>query len=155
MSAAARAAGVARQYAYECRELKNKAGDELKRAQEFAAAWDDAIEESLDDLESEARRRAFAGLIRKKFTRSGEPIMDPDTDAQYFEYEYSDTLMQFLLRVHRYGDKNKVEITGANGGPLEVRDMEAVRAQRWAQVAPALAAALNTTNDEGQTTNDA
>lgn len=47
--------------------------------------------------------------------------MDPATGQQYFEYEYSDTLMQFLLRAHRYGDKSKVEITGKDGAPIAVR----------------------------------
>ncbi len=160
ISAAARSAGVTRQYVYDVRSYKNKdgaakQGDELKRAQEFAAAWDDAIQESLDELEAEARRRAFNGLLRKKFTRGGEAIIDPETGAQYAEYEYSDTLMQFLLKVHRYGDKHQHELTGKDGAPIEVRDIEAVRAQRWIQVAPALAAVLGQTTDDRTQTTDA
>lgn len=126
VSAAAVAANVTRQYVYEVRSLKNKdgtlkEGEALEAAQEFAAAWDDAIQTSLDALESAVRHRAANGLIRKKFTRTGEPIMDPATGAQYVEYEYSDSLAQFLLRVHRYGDKHQHEITGKGGAPIEVR----------------------------------
>lgn len=35
---------------------------------------------------------------------------------------------------------NKMELTGADGGPIQVADIESIRAKRWAQVAPALAA---------------
>lgn len=129
ISAAARSASVTRQYVYDVRSLKTKdgapkEGDELKRAQEFAAAWDDAIQESLDDLESEARRRARFGVTRLKFTRGGDPIYLPNTgdeQIQYSEQEYSDSLMQFLLRVHRYGDKHQHELTGKDGAPIAVR----------------------------------
>lgn len=160
VSAAARAVGVSRQYAYDVRDSKNKdgspkKGDALALARKFDAAWKDALEESLDELEAEARRRAFNGLLRKKFTRGGEAIIDPETGAQYAEYEYSDTLMQFLLKVHRYGDKHQHELTGKDGAPIEVRDIEAVRAQRWIQVAPALAAVLGQTTDDRTQTTDA
>lgn len=162
ISAAARSAGVTRQYVYDVRSLKNKdgaakEGDDLKRAQEFAAAWDDAIQESLDELETEAWRRAKVGVTRLKFTRGGEPIYLPDTGdkkIQYGEQEYSDALMQFLLRVHRYGDKHQHELTGKDGAPIEVQDMEAVRAKRWLQVAPALATVLTQSADDSQQTTD-
>lgn len=147
VSAAARTARVNRQYVYAARALneadgKPKVGAARLDAQTFAAAWDDALAEALDELEAEARRRAHEGLVRKKFTRSGAPIMDPATGAQYIEREYSDALMMFLLRAHRYGERHAVEVTGKNGGPVEIEDMEALRAKRWQQVAPALAAVL-------------
>lgn len=47
-----------------------------------------------------------------------------------------------------YGAVTKAELTGRDGAPIEVRDMEAVRALRWKQVAPALAAAAAETGDE-------
>lgn len=64
VSAAARAAGIARSAAYAW-----KADDD-----DFAAEWDDAIEESVDGLESEAWKRAL------------------DT---------SDRMMEILLKAHR------------------------------------------------------
>src|SRR5436305_6679036 len=50
---AARTAGVSRRAAYDRRE----------RDPEFAQAWDDAIEESVEQLEAEAVRRAKAAPI--------------------------------------------------------------------------------------------
>lgn len=58
----------------------------------FAEQWDDAVEQALDDLEDAAWERAKAG---------------------------SDPLMIFLLKVRRgYSDKQRIEMTGANGKPL-------------------------------------
>src|SRR4051812_36233108 len=51
VSAAASAAGMGRQTAYDLR----------KRDPEFAVAWEDAIESETDLLEDEARRRALEG----------------------------------------------------------------------------------------------
>ena len=93
----------------------------------FAAAAAAALEDSTDDLELEARRRAQDGLMRVKF-HQGMPIMVPVLDADgrpvmtaqlgadgqpdlslpprpllepYAEHEYSDTLLIFLLKAHR------------------------------------------------------
>jgi|GEM_PF-6763380 len=142
VSAAARKARVTRQSAYAARVTEGKDGDALTAAQQFAAAWDDAIQEALDSLEAEAWRRSRDGLVRKKFTRGGDAIIDPATGKQYVEREYSDPLMQFLLRVHRYGEKKQVEVTGKGGEPIQVEDIETVRARRWAQVLPGLAQVL-------------
>lgn len=142
VSAAARKAHVTRQYVYEVRATEGKKDEALTAAKQFAAAWDDAIEEALDTLEAEARRRALNGLPRKKFTGKGEAVIDPATGKQYVEHEYSDALMQFLLRVRRYGEKKHVEVTGKDGAPIQVEDIEQVRARRWAQVSPALARVL-------------
>lgn len=75
---AAEAAGVERPVVYRARE----------RDEAFAAAWDAAIEQSVDALEEEARKRALGG---------------------------SDTLLIFLLkgaRPDRYRDNYKVEHSG-------------------------------------------
>jgi hypothetical protein len=96
---------------------------------EFAAAWDDAYETFVDELEEEAHRRAFQGVARYRFTPAGQPILDPvecrcqhpvklheryegrcsvdgcDCEAfhgvPYFELIYSDPLLQTLLKGHR------------------------------------------------------
>lgn len=59
---------------------------------DFAAAWESAIEESVDILEIEARRRALKG-IDKPVYQSGKKVGDIK--------EYSDTLMIFLLKGNR------------------------------------------------------
>lgn len=59
-----------------------------------------AVEEAADNLEAEARRRAVKGLIRYKFFK-GEPILHPETKEPYYEIEYSDTLLIFLLKAMR------------------------------------------------------
>jgi len=67
---------------------------------EFAEAWDEATEAGVERLEDEAYRRALVG---------------------------SDTLMIFLLKAKRpkvYADKQRLEHTGPNGGPLQVQAIE-------------------------------
>jgi len=79
---------------------------------EFAKAWNEALDEALDALELEARRRAHDGLIKKKF-HEGAAIIDPATGEQYYEREYSDTLMIFLLkggRPEKYRDQFDVNL---------------------------------------------
>jgi phage terminase small subunit len=78
-AAAARAAGVSRMTAYR----------ERARNPDFAAAWDDAIEDGTDRLEEEAMRRALAG---------------------------SDTLLIFLLKARRpaqYRETHHVQHDGS------------------------------------------
>ena len=69
--------------------------DRRKRDEEFAAAWDVALAASIDNLEQAAFVRAYEG---------------------------SDRLMELLLKAHKsdkYGDRRTVELTGANGGPVQ------------------------------------
>jgi hypothetical protein len=88
--------------------------------EEFAKAWDEAIEAGYDDLEEEARRRAFEGIIRKKFDK-GEPVIDPLTGEQYYEREYSDTLTIFLLKGGRPDKyRERYEHSGPGGGAIPV-----------------------------------
>lgn len=58
----------------------------------FRKRWEDALEDSTDLLEDEARRRAATG-IDKPIYYKGERV---DTIK-----EYSDTLLIFLLKAHR------------------------------------------------------
>lgn len=89
VSAAAKAAGIARQYAYEV-----KAADP-----EFAAAWDDAVDQSTDSLVGEMYRRARDGV--------DEPVFHQGEVCGH-KRRFSDTLAIFLAKAHRpdvYGDK--------------------------------------------------
>lgn len=101
---AAEASGVDRGTHYRWLEADN----------DYAKAFSDAAEAAADKLEAEARRRAHDGLLRMKF-HQGEPIIDPRTKEPYFELEYSDTLLIFLLkgaRPEKFRDNVKVEHAG-------------------------------------------
>jgi hypothetical protein len=82
VSSAAEAVGLARSGVYALRQAD--AG--------FRAAWDDAVEAALDDLEAELRRRAMEGTERPVFHR-GETVGTIRN--------YSDSLAMFLLRSRR------------------------------------------------------
>ena len=99
---AARRAGISKRNVYNRRDVDP----------EFAAQWDDALEETLDALEGECYRRAKDGVERQVFYE-GRPV------GSY--REYSDTLAIKILaarRRHLYGDQRKLEVTGAAGGPV-------------------------------------
>lgn len=69
-----------------------------KRSKGFSQKWKSAMRKAADALEAEARRRAVDGLVRFKFDKKGEPIKHPKTGEPYFELEYSDTLLIFLMK---------------------------------------------------------
>lgn len=79
VSRACAAINISRQSFYELR----------KRDESFAAAWEEAVEYGLDELEQEARRRALHGTEKPVFYRGAECGVIR---------EYSDTLMIFLLK---------------------------------------------------------
>lgn len=111
VSAAAKAAGIDRKTAY----------NRQKSDPDFAAAWDDALGQSTDNLVGEAYRRAFAGN-EKAIYHNGTPVGSV--------CEYSDTLTIFLLKSHRpavYRDKHQVEVSGPDGGPVQLAFAEALR----------------------------
>lgn len=105
VSRAAKAAGINRRTAQ--RERLN--------SEAFREAWDDAMEEAIDMLEEEARRRAFEGV--------DEPLMFQGMKVGTVR-KYSDTLAIFLLKGRRpevYGDRLKQELSGPGGAPVTVR----------------------------------
>lgn len=92
VSRACKAEGIARRTAYDWR---NDDAD-------FAAAWDEAVEAGLDDLEQEAYRRAFRGTRK--------PVYQGGKLAGHVQ-EYSDTLAIFLLkggRPNKYRDRQEI-----------------------------------------------
>lgn len=117
-------------YACAAAEIDRKTAYNLRNADEsFAADWEQALEDSADLLEQEARRRAEQGVQRLKFHNGAvimvqaqgpdglplvndkdEPIMVP-----YVEHEYSDVLTIFLLkgiRPEKYRDRADVRHSG-------------------------------------------
>lgn len=90
---------------------------------DFAQRYDDSLKTGALLLEAEAIRRASEGLVRKKFTKGGVPIIDPATGEQYVEREYSDTLLAILLRRHipEYREpKGEVNVSNAVHNHLHV-----------------------------------
>lgn len=82
----------------------------------FAQRWTEARERYVDELEAEARRRAVAGTD-KGVWHQGVLVGT--------ERQYSDSLLLAMLRAKRskeYGDKSKVELSGADGGPVKIEE---------------------------------
>lgn len=97
---------------------------------DFAQAWDRALQIGISALEDEAHRRAFEGVP--------EPVFHQGVECGSVR-KYSDTLAIFLLKAHRpekYRENSRMELTGANGGPLQISNTE-----RAAKIAAILAAA--------------
>jgi hypothetical protein len=102
---AAKAAGWSRQSAYLYR----------RENEEFAEEWDAALEAGTDLLEDEALRRATEGLVRYKFDKHGDPLLNPKTNQPYFERQYSDTLLIVMLKARRpdkYRERASIEHSG-------------------------------------------
>lgn len=86
---------------------------------EFAAAWDEAKAIGAGVLEDEAVRRAQEGL--------DEPVFHQGKVISTVR-KYSDTLLIFLLKGMKrdvYGERIQQEISGPNGGPIEMDETKA------------------------------
>jgi hypothetical protein len=83
----------------------------------FAAAWDEAEEIATDALEAEARRRALEGVPRP-LVSSGKLVRD-DGGAVVYVREYSDRLLEILLKAHRPGKfRERPEARSELSGPV-------------------------------------
>lgn len=97
----------------------------------FASRFETSLKVGALLLEAEAIRRAKDGLMRKKFTRDGTPIIDPATGEQYVEHEYSDMLLLAVLRRHfpeqyrenKPGDIN-IQTNVAIMNPAQLSDLQ-------------------------------
>jgi hypothetical protein len=94
VTAAALDAGYNRRYMYMVRD------ENL----EFAAEWDDAIQEGLDLLETEVRRRATG--FEEELVYQGRKTKEKVT-------RHSDNLLMFFLKAKRpeFKDNSKIEVT--------------------------------------------
>lgn len=77
----------------------------------FKTLWLVAIEEAVDLLEAEAWRRGHDGIDR--------PITHKGKITDHYK-EYSDRMLEILLKGHRKKYRDKVEVTGEDGGPISV-----------------------------------
>ena len=104
-----------------CRCLKvsrTVAYDQKAEDPEFSAQWDNALQEAYAHLEGEAWRRAFKGC--KKPVYQGGNLVG-------YVMEYSDQLMQFLLKGNKpdkFKDRSSTELTGKDGGPIDIADLD-------------------------------
>ena len=80
---------------------------------EFAQAVDEAIDMAADKLEREARRRAIEG-VEEPVYQGGQLVGT--------KMVYSDSLLSLLLKGRRKRVfAERVETTGADGGPVQTR----------------------------------
>lgn len=137
--------------------------------EEFARAWDDALEEGIDRAEQEAFRRAVVGFeepvidkgrLAYRYERYEVEDIDGNKEEKYRMVldehgqpvpltvrKHSDALLSLFLKGRRkkvYADRT--ELTGAEGGPVQAVD-ETAKAARVAQLM-ALAQARKTEADE-------
>lgn len=111
LSAAASAAQVWRQRHYEWME-----------EEDYANAFAEAQETAIDVLETEAVRRAVFGVDEPQVHKGHIQYNDDGTPVTV--KKYSDVLLIFLLkgcRPHKYRDNYSVELSGPNGGPIQVQ----------------------------------
>lgn len=119
VSRACEVSGTARQRVYEWR-----AADPA-----FATAWDEAVEAGTDELEEEARRRAYEGV--------DEPVFYQGEMCGTIR-KYSDTLLIFLLKGRRpdkYRENVRTEHTGKDGGPIRLVKAEEMTDDELAAIA--------------------
>lgn len=144
VTVACMAVGISNTHAYHARK-----DDPL-----FADRWAEALSAGVDLLEHEAHRRAFRGVREDVVFASGPSylyetdengntvyVTDPGTGAKLPKHQldanghpkvrqkitYSDGLTSLLLKAHRpekYRDNTALELTGKNGGPVELSQHE-------------------------------
>jgi hypothetical protein len=89
-----------------CAVSKMGAYDAAKADPEFSRAWDEAVEFGIEELETEARRRAYLGV--------DEPVYQGGKEVGLVR-KYSDTLLIFLLKgakPDKYRDRQDVHHSG-------------------------------------------
>lgn len=118
ISEACQASGVGRTTFYEHLAL-GKAKDPTPEDAAWHVRYKEALEVSMDRLESEAFRRAHDGYVKKSYVIKD----DKGTSEKHVEeYAYSDTLMVLLLKAHRpekFKDRVASELSGPGGGPIQ------------------------------------
>jgi hypothetical protein len=102
----------------------------LREDAEYKKRFDELAEVVADMLEDEALRRAHDGVQRFEIGRIAR-----DQDGQILDkegkpivrVEYSDRLLELLLKANRPDKfRERREITGKNGGPINYRDVSAM-----------------------------
>lgn len=135
VSASARAVGI----------TTNPVSDKRKKDADFAAAFDEAMEEHTDACEAELTRRAFGydelvvyqGQLTPVFERDergrvvldedGNPVQERNEDGSLKHLtvrKHSDALLLAKTKAYRkrYATE-RTELTGADGGPVDSRQI--------------------------------
>lgn len=152
--AACDAAGVERSTAYRARDTD----------EDFAKAWDAAMEDGIDKAEQEAYRRAVEGwhepvIDKGRLAWAYERVVDEDGHEQYKPVldangqpvpltvrKHSDAMLSLVLKGRRKAVfAERTEVTGADGGPVNMDS--SARAARVAQLM-ALANARKSDNSD-------
>lgn len=110
----------------------------MREDPDYVGAFHLAEEMAASALEDEARRRALQGVKRLKFHK-GDPIIDPDTGEPYFEHEYSDTLLIFLLKSvypEKFRERRDVNHSGSidTGSDKSVNEQIAAEIEKAVQI---------------------
>ena len=142
VSHACRAVGISYRHAYKTRETD----------EDFARAWDEALEQGIDRAEQEAFRRAVVGfeepvidkgrlayryerVVTDEGAEQYRPLLDPHGQPVPLTVrKHSDALLGLVLKGRRkkvYADRT--ELTGPEGGPVAQVD-ETAKAARVAQL---------------------
>lgn len=130
VSSACRVATVGRSTVYENRD----------RNPDFRSAWDEALELCRDLIQRNAHRWITTGVPVKQVKRHTKTKKDAagnilETIEETFETEGSErsaTLMIFWLKAwypDRYRWSERVEATGADGGPIRVESLDSIDRQ--------------------------
>lgn len=126
---------------------------------EFATRWSEALDAYADSLEAAAHNRAVEGTKKAivhqgqlsyvyQLGADGRPLKDDDGNYMLeldehgkpkflYEKQYSDSLLLAMLKAKRkkeYGDSSKMELTGADGGPVKLEESPTVVARKLAFV---------------------
>lgn len=115
---AAEAVGIARRtvYAY------------MDKYPSFRDLVDDVREGVYEQYEMEAHRRAVKG-VTNPVVQGGRVVTDSNGNP-IMRTEYSDYLLKFLMEGRVKGFQRKVEVSGADGGPISMSFAEMAKASR-------------------------
>src|SRR5450755_2966632 len=118
LSASARIAGVDRTTVYHWKE------DE-----DFARRFADAYEDGNDRIDDAILTRAVDGY-EVPMLSMGKLVRDDDGEPM-METRYSDSLATLLAksRMPKYRDKQQLELTGSNGGPVQFQHLQGLTDQ--------------------------
>lgn len=127
VSSACRVAGMGRTAVYAARAAQA----------DFSDAWDECLETARDQVQSRAYEWITSGVpvksvrtVTKTKKGPGGEVLETNTETvETHSAERSATLMIFWLKAW-YGDRyrwsEKVEATGADGGPIRVESIEEI-----------------------------
>lgn len=96
----------------------------MNNVEGYPDAFAEAHERAIDRLETEAVRRAVIG-VDKPQTHKGRIQYNADGTPVTVK-EYSNALLIFLLkagRPHKYRDNYAIEVSGKDGGPIQLQAM--------------------------------